>query len=91
MLAAAACRADFADSCDYVAYGFEGAEGVVGDLDVEGLLDLEGDVDLVEGVDGEGVEGAVERDGLGRDALRFGDDVDAALGYVFIWIAVGPP
>ncbi len=59
----------FGDAFDHVAYGAEGAEGFVGDLDVEGLFDLEGDVDLVEGVDVELVEGVGERDGVRGDAL----------------------
>ncbi len=54
---------------DDVAYGFEVAECVVGDFDLEGLFDFEGDVDLIEGVDVELVEGAVEGDRVGRDAL----------------------
>ena len=54
---------------DHVAYGAEGTEGFVGNLDVEGFLDLEGDVDLVEGVDVELVEGAGQGDGVRRNAL----------------------
>ncbi len=73
---------ELCDAFDHVAYGAEGAERFVGDLDVEGLFDLEGDVDLVEGVDVELVEGAGQGDGVRRDALRFGDDVDAACGDV---------
>lgn len=57
-------RAEFSDAFDHIAYGFDGAEGFVGNLDVEGLFDLEGDVDLVEGVDVELVEGAGQRDGV---------------------------
>jgi hypothetical protein len=72
--------AEFGDAVDHVAYGFEGAESVVGDLDVEGLLDLKRDVDLVEGVDVELVEGAGQRDGVWGDALRLGDDVNTAAG-----------
>src|ERR1700733_9499547 len=72
--------AEFGDAGDHVAYGFDGAEGVVGDFYVEGLFDLEGDVDLVEGVDVELVEGAGQCDGVGRDALRLGDDVNTAAG-----------
>jgi hypothetical protein len=68
------------DAVDHVAYGLDGAECVVGDLDVEGLFDLEGDVDLVERIDVEFVEGTGQRDGIGGDALRFGDDVNAAAG-----------
>ena len=71
---------EFGYAVDHVGYGVEGSEGFVGDLDGEGLFDFEGDVDLVEGVDVELVEGAGESDGVGRDALRFGDDVDAAGG-----------
>jgi hypothetical protein len=67
-------------SVDHVAYGFDGAEGVVGDLDVEGLFDLEGDVDLVEGVDVELVEGAGQSDDVRGDALGLGDDVNTAAG-----------
>jgi len=40
--------AEFADAVDHVAYGFDGAEGIVGDFDVEGLFDFKGDVDFVE-------------------------------------------
>jgi hypothetical protein len=72
--------AEFGDAGDHVAYGFDGAECVVGDFDVEGLFDLEGDVDFVEGVDVELVEGAGQRDGVGGDALRLGDDVNTAAG-----------
>jgi hypothetical protein len=74
--------AESGDAFDHVAYSAEGAEGFVGNLDGECFLDLEGDVDLVEGVDVELVEGAGESDGVRRDALRFGDDVDAASGDV---------
>ncbi len=49
---------EFGYAFDHVAYGFDGAEGFVGDVDVEGLFDLEGDVDLVEGVDVQLLEGA---------------------------------
>ena len=73
---------EFGHAVDHVAYGFDGAEGVVGDLDVEGFFDLEGDVDLVEGVDVELFEGAGERDGVGGDALRLGDDFNTAAGDV---------
>jgi len=73
---------EFGYAVDHVGYGVERSEGFVGDLDGEGLFDFEGDVDLVEGVDVELVEGAGERDGVGWDALRFGDDVDAAGGDV---------
>ncbi len=73
MLRSGCCRwgggAELADAVDHVAYGLEGAQGFVGDLDVEGLFDLEGDVDLVEGVDVELLEGVVERDGFWRDTL----------------------
>ena len=68
------------DAFDHVAYGLDAAQGIVGDFDVEGLFDLEGDVDLVEGVDAELVEGAGQRDGVWRDALRLGDDVNTAAG-----------
>ena len=71
------------DAFDHVAYGFDGAEGVVGDLDAEGFLDFEGDVDLVEGIDVELVEGALEGDGVLGNGLGFGDDLDTALGDVF--------
>jgi len=73
---------EFGYAVDHVGYGVERSEGFVGDLDGEGLFDFEGDIDLVEGVDVELVEGAGERDGVGWDALRFGDDVDAAGGDV---------
>jgi hypothetical protein len=66
----------------HVAYGADGAEGVVGDFDIEGFFDLEGDVDLVERVDVELIEGAGKRDGVGRDALGLGDDFDTAAGNV---------
>jgi hypothetical protein len=72
--------AEFGDTIHHVAYGLDGAECVVGDFDVEGLFDFEGDVDLVEGVDVEFVEGAGQRDSVGRDALRLGDDVNTAAG-----------
>ncbi len=72
------------DADDHVAYGLEGAERIVGDLDVEGLFDLEGDVDLVEGVDVELFEGAGERDGVGGDVLGLGDDVDQRLAMSFM-------
>jgi hypothetical protein len=71
---------EFGDALDHVAYGAEGTESFVGNLDVEGLFDLEGDVDLVEGVDVELVEGIGERDGVRGDAFGFSDDVDAAYG-----------
>src|SRR5258708_558271 len=71
---------EFGDAFDHVAYGAEGAEGFVGDLDVEGFFDFEGDVDLVEGVDVELVEGAGQGDGVRGDALGFCDDVNAACG-----------
>ncbi len=73
---------EFGDAVDHVAYGPDGAEGFVGDVDVEGFFDLEGDVDLVEGVDVELFEGAGKRDGVRGDALRLGDDVNAAAGNV---------
>jgi hypothetical protein len=65
---------------DHVAYGAEGTEGFVRDLDVEGFFDFEGDVDLVEGVDVEFVEGIGEGDGVRGDAFGFSDDVNAACG-----------
>ena len=73
---------EFGDAVDHVAYRSDGAEGFVGDVDVEGFFDLEGDVDLVEGVDVEPFEGAGKRDGVGGDALRLGDDVNTAAGDV---------
>jgi hypothetical protein len=73
---------EFGDAVDHVAYGSDASQGFVGDVDVEGLFDLEGDVDLVEGVDVELFEGAGKRDGIRGDALRLGDDVDTAAGYV---------
>src|SRR5271154_2569138 len=72
--------AEFGDAFDHVAYGFDGAERVVRNLDVEGLFNLKGDIDLVEGIDVELVEGAGQRDGVGGDALRLGDDVNTAAG-----------
>src|ERR1700722_1104193 len=74
---------EFLDAFDHVAYGFDGAEGVIGDLDGERLFDLEGDVDLVERIDAELIEGALEGDGVLGNALGFGDDLDTALGDVF--------
>ena len=71
---------EFGDSVDHVAYCFDAAEGFVGDFDIEGFFYFEGDVDLVEGVDVELFERAGERDGVGGDALRFGDYVDTACG-----------
>src|SRR5206468_3893453 len=59
------CGLEFGDAIDHVAYGFDGAEGFVGDVDVEGFFDLERDVDLVERVNIELLEGAGERDGIG--------------------------
>src|ERR1700733_10475760 len=76
------CGGEFCYACDHVAYGAEGAEGFVGDFDVESFLDLEGDVDLVEGVDVELVEGAGKGDGVRRNVLRVGDDGNAAGGDV---------
>jgi hypothetical protein len=84
--------AEFGYAVDHVAYGLDAAESFVGYLDVEGLFDLEGDVDLVEGVDVELVEGAGQCDGVRRDALRFGDDVNTAVGNVvhgefdYLWV-----
>src|SRR5271170_309526 len=71
---------EFGDAVDHVAYGLDGAEGIVGYFDVEGFFNLKGDVDLVEGVDVELVEGAGQRDGVRGDALRLGDDVNTATG-----------
>src|SRR5256885_2279227 len=65
----------FGDAVDHVAYGSDGAEGLVGDIDVEGFFNFEGDVDLIERVDVELFEGAGDGDGVGGDTLRFGDDV----------------
>jgi hypothetical protein len=70
------------DAFDHVAYGLEGPESVIGNLDGEGLFDLEGDVDLVEGVDVELVEGAGQSDRARGYALRFRDDFNAACGDV---------
>src|SRR5690348_14886113 len=70
------------DAFDHIADGLQAAERVVGNFDVEGLLDLERDVDLVERVDVQLFKRAVQSDGLGRDALRLGDDLDAAAGDV---------
>jgi hypothetical protein len=64
------------DSGDDVAYGAEGVEGVVGNLDGEELFDLEGQVDLVEGVDVELFEGGGRGDGVWREGFGFGDEVD---------------
>ena len=75
---------DGTNAGDDIANGLECSESVVGDLDIERLLDLEGNVYLVEGVDGERIECALERDGLGRNALRFGDDVNATLRYIVL-------
>src|ERR1700687_5795590 len=66
------------DAVDHVAYGSDGAEGFVRNVDVEGLFDLEGDVDLVEGVDVEFFEGAGKRDGVLGAALRLGGVFNAA-------------
>ena len=61
--------AEHDDSVDDVAYGSEVAECVVWDFDLEGLFDFEGDVDLIERIDVELLEGGVEGDRVGRDAL----------------------
>ena len=63
------CGGELCYAFDHIADGAEGAEGFVGDLDVEGFLDLEGDVDLVEGVDVELIEGIGQGDGVRRNAL----------------------
>jgi len=76
--------AELSDTLHHVADGLDGAEGLVRDLDGKCLFDLEGDVDLVEGVDVEFVEGAGEGDRVRGNALRFCDDLNAALRDVVI-------
>ena len=54
--------AELSHASDHIADSFDRAESFVGNFDSEGLFDLEGDVDLVEGIDIELVEGAVQSD-----------------------------
>jgi len=72
--------AEFGYAVDHVAYSLDASKGFVRDLYIEGLFDLKGDVDHVEGVDAKLVEGGGQRDGVGSDALRLGDDGDTAAG-----------
>src|ERR1700722_5290813 len=77
------CCDELLHSFDHVAYGSDGTESFVGDLDGEGFLDLERDVDLVEGIRVELIEGALEGDGVPGNGLGFGDDLNTVLGDVF--------
>jgi hypothetical protein len=67
------------DAIDDVADRLERGDGVVGNLDIEGVFDLERDVDLVERVDLQLVEGLVAGYRFFRDELRLRDDGNAAL------------
>ena len=61
--------AELVHAADDVADGLDAAERVVWDFDLECFFDFKGDVDLIKRVDVELVEGGVQGDRVGRDAL----------------------